>query len=95
MAQNAYEEGMGFYNAGEWENAIQSFDNAIYNGEEALTLEGVDDAMDEIGPDIPNIGDGIDIDSIGQGVRPSDLPLLWGIIIISVFVIIPVTYKLV
>ena len=40
-------------------------------------------------------GGEIDIDKIGQGINSDDLGVLIGMILISVFVIMPVTYKLV
>ena len=94
QANNAFDEGMMFFDNQDWQTAIDSFDNAIYLGGEAVVREEAGEIMDEIGLDIP-WGDGIDIESIGQGVHPADLPILWGVIIVSIFVIMPVTYYLV
>ncbi len=91
LANNAFDDGMQFYDSGNWQAAIDSFDNASYLGGEAVAYEEVGDV---IGLDFP-WGDGIDLDDIGQGVRSSDFPILLGIIFVSVFIILPVTYVMV
>ena len=94
QANDAFDGGMGFYDNQEWQNAINFFNDAISLGEEAIVYEEAGDVIDDMGLDIP-WGDGVDIESIGQGVRSADFPILMGIIFISIFVIMPVTYYLV
>jgi len=93
QANNAFDEGMNFYDNQEWQNAIDSFNDTIYLGGEAVAYEEAGEIIEDIDLGIP-WGE-VDIESIGQGVRSSDFPILMGLIFVSVFVILPVTYKLV
>ena len=94
-ANSAFDAGMSFYDNQEWQNAIDFFNDAIFLGGQAVAYEEAGENIDEQ-PDmgIP-LGGEIDIDSIGQGVSSDDFPMLMGIIFISIFVVLPVTYKLV
>jgi len=96
QANNAFDEGMTFFESGSWQNAIESFDNAIYLGGEAVVFEEAEDIdIGEVtGLDMP-WGEGIDLENVGTGVKSSDFTMLMGIIFISIFIILPVTYYLV
>ena len=90
-ANDAFDQGMTFYNNEAWLAAIDSFNDAIYLGGEAIVFEEDIDIGEITGLDLP-WGDEMDLDGIGQGVQQADLPILWGIIFVSIFVILPVTY---
>ena len=90
-ANDAFDQGMTFYNNEAWLAAIDSFNDAIYLGGEAIVFEEDIDIGEITGLDLP-WGDEMDLNGIGQGVQQADLPILWGIIFVSIFVILPVTY---
>ncbi len=94
QANDQYSQGLSHMDNQEWQDAKDSFEQAIYLGGEAVAHEESVEIIDDSGMGIP-WGDGIDLESIGQGVRESDFPLLIGIVLVSVFVILPVTYRLV
>lgn len=96
QAHTVYDEGMMAFMMGDWNASIERFDNAIYLGGEAMAYEEASDIdIGEVtGIDLP-WGEGVDIEGIGQGVRSSDFNILLGIILVSVFIVLPVTYKLI
>lgn len=96
-AQSAYDDGVMFYNMNNWQDAIDRFNNSIYLSGEAVAYEEASniDIGDATGLDLPWGEDFVDFDDIGQGVRESDFPMLMGIIFISVFIVLPITYRLV
>ena len=91
QANDAFDQGMTFYENEAWLAAIDSFDDAIYLGGEAIIIEEDIDIGEITGLDLP-WGDGMDLDGIGQGVHPADLPILIGFILMTVFIVLPVTY---
>ena len=90
-ANDAFDQGMTFYNNEAWLAAIDSFNDAIYLGGEAIVFEEDIDIGEITGLDLP-WGDEMDLNGIGQGVQQADLPILWGIIFVSIFVILPFKY---
>ena len=93
-ANNAFDEGMTFFNNQAWQAAIVSFNDAINLGNDAIAYQDAEDLIDDMDSGIPWGGE-IDINDIGQGVRASDFPMLMGMVLISIFIILPVTYYLV
>ena len=95
QANNAYNSGMTAFLEGNWQEATDRFEEAIQLGGDAEAIEMAGDIVDqEIDLDLP-WGDSIDLEEIGQGVRSSDFPILLGLIFVSIFIILPVTYRLV